>query len=269
MDDLDEVLDRARARWPGLTLDREVLATALRAAGLVEPGARGGPAAALDEFVLAQACAAGDPVAVAVFEREYVTLVPKYLARIESDAEVIDEVRQRVRARVLVAEPGRAARIGEYGGKGPLGAWLRVVARSVHSNLRRDRPAPAPTSSAMLQRAASPLSPEQAALHERYLPTILAAVEAAIAALPARDRTLFKLHYLDGLALDAIGRMHGVHKATVSRWLAAARQQVQEQVTAALAQAAGAAQAEARSLLLLLESQLDVSLARVLAASAA
>ncbi|MBX7080187.1 MAG: sigma-70 family RNA polymerase sigma factor [Nannocystaceae bacterium] len=267
MGDLDVLLDRARARWPGLTLDREILATALQGAGLASDAG----SVALEEFVLAQACAAGDAVAIAAFEREYVALVPRYLARIEPEAEVIDEVRQRVRARVLVAEPGRAPRIAEYSGKGPLGAWLRVVARSVHSNLRRDRPAPSasPPSHALLHKAGPPLSPELAALHERYLPTILTAIEAAIASLPPRDRTLFKLHYLDGLALEAIGRMHGVHKATVSRWLAAARQQVQEQVTAALAQAAGTAPADARSLLLLLESQLDVSLARVLAASAA
>lgn len=251
---------RARARWTTITLDVETFAAALRRRG-IDPAEAG---LALDELYLAHACASGDAAAIAAFDREYIARIPQFLARIEPRPEVVDEVRQRVRARVLVAEADATPRIAEFGGRGPLGAWLRVVTRSVHSNLARERPVGDTTVSDHAVPIAG-LSPELEALRERYLPLINRAVHAAITALSPRDRTLFKLHYLDGLALDRIGLMYGVHKATVSRWIAAARQGVLDQATAAVVEALGTQHADARSLLDVLRSQLDVSVATLLA----
>jgi RNA polymerase sigma-70 factor (ECF subfamily) len=259
-DNVDAAVLRARTRWPAIALDAEAFTAALRARG-IDPAEAG---LALEELVLAHACGRGDAAAIAAFDREYIAKIPQFLARVEPRSEIVDEVRQRVRARVLVAEGHAAPRIAEFGGRGPLGAWLRVVTRSVHSNLARERPVGDTT---VPEHAVPPagLSPELEALRERYLPLLNTAVHGAITALSPRDRTLFKLHYLDGLALDRIGVMYGVHKATVSRWLAAARQSVLERATAAVVEALGTRHADARSLLDVLRSQLDVSVATLLA----
>lgn len=259
----EQALERARTRWPGVALDGDAFVRALASRG-IDTSDRG---LAIEELYLAQACAVGDAIAIAAFEDEYVAKISLFLARIEPVREIVDEVQQRVRARVLVAEPGGVARIAEYGGKGPLAAWVRVVARSVHSNLHRERPVGDTT---MTDSAPAPsvLSPELEALRERYLPLVNAAVKAAIAELTPRDRTLFKLHYLDGLPLDRIGLVYGVHKATVSRWLAAARQSVLDGATKAVIEALGAHHADAKSLLDVLRSQLDVSVASLLGSTA-
>lgn len=260
---VDEAVQRARARWPAVALEAEAFFAALMARG-VDPSTGG---LGLQELYLAHACAQGDAAAIAAFDGEYIAKIPLYLARIEPSAEVIDEVRQRVRARVLIGDGAGVPRIAEFGGRGPLGAWVRVVARSVHANLRRERPSGdvtldegGPVSSA--------LSPELEALRDRYLPLVNAAVGAAIAELSPRERTLFKLHYLDGLALDRIGVMYGVHKATVSRWLASARQSVLDGATKAVVERLGAGHRDARSLLAVLRSQLDVSVTALLGSTA-
>lgn len=259
----EQALDRARTRWPGVALRDEVFFAALTTRG-IDANDRD---LAIEELYLAQACAHGDAVAIAAFDSEYVAKISLYLARIEPVREIVDEVQQRVRTRVLVAEPGGVARIAEYGGRGPLAAWVRVVARSVHSNLRRERPLGETTMS-----ESSPvqpvLSPELEALRERYLPLVNDAVKTAIAELMPRDRTLFKLHYLDGLPLERIGLVYGVHKATVSRWLAAARQSVLDNATKAVIRGLGAHHADAKSLLDVLRSQLDVSVAALLGSTA-
>lgn len=62
--------------------------------------------------------------------------------------------------------------------------------------------------------------------------------------------------------------MYAVHKATVSRWLASARQSVLDGATKAVVEALGAQHADAKSLLDLLRSQLDVSVAALLSSTA-
>lgn len=115
---LVEAGQRARARWPAVEVDAQLFFDTLTARG-IDPTA---PGLQLEEMVLAFACARGDVGAITVFDREYIAKIPLFLARIEPDAEVVDEVRQRVRTRVLVAESPNPARIAEFGGRGPLGA---------------------------------------------------------------------------------------------------------------------------------------------------
>nr|MBA3539837.1 hypothetical protein [Deltaproteobacteria bacterium] len=49
---------------------------------------------------------------------------------------------------------------------------------------------------------------------------------AAVAAASRRDRNLLRLHFLGGVTLEQLAQMYGVHRATVVRWLAAARDAV-------------------------------------------
>ncbi|WP_395812894.1 sigma factor-like helix-turn-helix DNA-binding protein [Archangium minus] len=59
------------------------------------------------------------------------------------------------------------------------------------------------------------------------LETVLTQVLAeALAALPSRERTVLRLHLVEGLSLERIGTVYRTHKSTVSRWLARAREEV-------------------------------------------
>ncbi|MCB9561762.1 MAG: hypothetical protein H6708_15270 [Kofleriaceae bacterium] len=254
-DSFEHALAAARVALP----DVEVADAAIRAA----LDARGGALAHVADLLLALGCAAGQAAAVRRFDDLHVARIASWLAPIERDAAVIDEVRQRVRTRALVGDADRAPRIADYSARGPLGAWVRVIALREHANIHRDaaRDPAGDGDDALVERAtAAEPSPELAALRGRYLPLMSDAVRAALRALPPRDRTLMRLAYVDGLALDAIGRMYAVNKSTVSRWLAGARAQVVAATIAHVRAELHASEAEAESLLGLVRSSLELSL---------
>lgn len=215
-------LAAARAAWPDVAVTEQELRAAIDAR--LALGVAATELAGADVY-LAIACARGDAAAVAHFEREHVAKIASWLGSHERDPHVIDEVRQRVRARALAARDGAPPRIADFSGRGPLGAWVRVIALREHASLCRAAVDASDDELADLARTGE-LSPELASLRARYLPVVTAAFRAAVAALPARTRTIMRLCYVDGTSLDAIGRLYGVNKSTVSRWLATARAEV-------------------------------------------
>jgi RNA polymerase sigma-70 factor (ECF subfamily) len=195
--------------------------------------------------------------------------VGAWLGSREHDRAVIDEVKQRVRARALVARDGAPPRIADYAGRGPLGAWTRVIAIREHANLHRgtadgldaaiDRGGGGLDGLDDLARTGE-LAPELVALRARHRDVVTAGFRAAITALPARARTLLRLCYVDGATLDAIGRMYGVNKSTVSRWLAAARADVLDGARAHVRAALALPAHDVDSLLGAMPRDLEISL---------
>lgn len=220
-------LARARSLYPDVAVAEAELRTVAEAR--LALGIPAAELAATDLF-LAIACARGDAAAVRHFETEHVARIGAWLGAQEKDAAVIDEVRQRVRTRALVSRDGEPPRIADYSGRGPLGAWVRVIALREHATIKRDAAGDASRDEDALDTLAKTgeLTPELAALRARYQPVLAAAFRTAITGLPPRERTLLRLCYVDGMALDAIGRVYGVNKSTVSRWLATARADVLE-----------------------------------------
>src|SRR5262245_58099234 len=121
--DVDDLYAAARAARPELELPRDDFAA--RLAQLTAAHGGSGSELVVGDLYLAWACAAGVPGAHAVFEREIVAHVPLHLARFRRGPEFTDEVLQALRERLLVGDPPR---IAAYGGRGPLGAWVRVAA---------------------------------------------------------------------------------------------------------------------------------------------
>lgn len=261
MDRVPELVARwlaeARAAYPGVVVRDVDFAGAIEAR--LALGISPDELAACDVY-LAIACAAGDPVAVRQFETDHIARVERWLAAIEKQPAVLDEVRQRVRTRALVGRDDGPPRIADYSGRGPLGAWVRVIALREHASLHRaDGKLDSDDELDTLARSGE-LSPELAAIIARYRPLIVGAFRAAIAELPPRDRTLLRLCYVDGSGLDAIGRMYGVNKSTVSRWLAAARATVLEQARTRVRTALAASDPDVESLLGLMPRDLELSL---------
>jgi RNA polymerase sigma-70 factor (ECF subfamily) len=64
--------------------------------------------------------------------------------------------------------------------------------------------------------------------------------------------------------VEQIGRMEGTHKSTVSRWLARAREALFDEVRKRLKERLKVSASELDSLLGVLQSQLDLSLVRIL-----
>ena len=217
---IDGWLAAARTAWPDVVVAEPVFRAAIEArlALGIEPAELAGA-----DVYLAVACAHGDAAAVAHFEREHIARIPAWLR--EHERSVLDELRQRVRARALASRADAPPRIADFSGRGPLGAWVRVIALREHASMCRAPVEASHDELADLARTGE-IGPELAYLRSRYLPVVTAAFRAVVAALPARTRTIMRLCYVDGTSLDAIGRLYGVNKSTVSRWLASARAEV-------------------------------------------
>lgn len=217
----------------------------------------------LKDLFLAFACLRGNSRAISIFERLYITNVPSYLSKVERDPSVLSEIAQRVREKALVAHGERPAALSQYVGAGALGAWVRVVALREHGQwLRGKREQLLALPDAELP--APELSPEAMAVRARCLPMLRTAFEQSIAKLTAREKTLLRMHYTDGMTLEAIANVYAVNKATVSRWLASAREQVLKATTQQLTEKDGTFAKDGATLFSVLTSQLELSLSGLL-----
>jgi RNA polymerase sigma-70 factor (ECF subfamily) len=107
-------------------------------------------------------------------------------------------------------------------------------------------------------------SPELAHFRRTYHTEFKAAFEAALASLEVRERNVLRHHFVDGLTTDEIGALYDVHKTTAFRWLDGAREKLSKRTRAEFQQRVTALPQELDSILRLVQSQLDLSLSRVL-----
>lgn len=260
--------ERGRAAWPGVDLPRETFAEHLTKV-VPTPASAGDPAPDLHvgDLYLACACGHGLPAALLALEREHIRHVPRFIHKTTSDPVLADEVIQALRSKLLLAEGG-PPKIFEYGGRGSLGAWIRVTAiRTAQTMLRRRGPVMETTEPDALDGAlGASVDPELSLLRARHGPEVSSAVRESVQALTAVQRNLLRLHYFDGLSFDRMGTLFGVNRATACRWVAEARRAVILGTRRRLQEHLGLRESELDALTKLLRSQLDVSLSSLLRA---
>lgn len=262
---VDRILDVGRAALPAIAAPPADLGTLL-AARL--DGEDTPDALVADELYLAAACALGDRVALAEFEGRYFGVIPAALSRLSLSRDEIDEVTQQLRIRLFVAEPGEPARVLAYAGQGQLGGLVRVASVRAGLNLLRDRGRLASGGSdegdELEDIPISADNPELAKLKAQHRQAFKAAFEQAIASLEPRERSLLGLAIVKGLGIDRIGAIYGVHRATAARWVTSARANLTKSLHKILATQLGVAPSGVDDLLPLVESQLELSLERLL-----
>jgi RNA polymerase sigma-70 factor, ECF subfamily len=190
------------------------------------------PTAHASDLYLAGACAKADPTALRLLDQGYLLPVRGVVGRYNGSPDFVDEVLQQLREKLLLPPEPRIAR---YGGRGPLGAWIRVAAGRVAIDLLRTAEpggANAPRPEAL---ADADLGPEVQILREVYREAFQEALKGALAALQPKDRNLLRRHLCDHMTLEEIAGPYGVHPATVARRLHALREEIAETVRARLA----------------------------------
>lgn len=257
----------AAAAWPGLALALDdfvrMLATRLASDQPVEQ-----TLAALDlpDLYLACACAAGDPRALAAFEERCGRAIALAIASSGATPAERADLGQVVRQRLLVAPAdGDAPRIASYSGRGALTSWVRVVAtREAARMLPRARRESAAEDAELARLIAGGDDPEIGYLKRLYRAEFARAFQAAVAALDDRARVVLRQHLLDDLTIDQLAALHAVHRATVARWIQAAREDVVTGTQRELTQRLRLSRAELASVIRLIQSQLDMSLSGAL-----
>ncbi|WP_224246239.1 sigma-70 family RNA polymerase sigma factor [Hyalangium gracile] len=262
---LARALDTARAAWPGVELDgaRFVahLARHLPAEGFPESLEH----FHLGDFYLACACAQRVPAALAAFESRFLPEVDVAVARMKLPASVLDEVRQQFRQKMLVATPDAPAKLAAYPGTGPLNGWVRAAALWLALDLQRRNASESHEDDSALPFLVEPGDdPELAHLKTTYRAEFSAAFAQALSALAPRQRNVLRLKYLDGLSIDELGALYGVHRATAARWAVSAQESLLEETRRVLTERLRLTHSQLDSVLRLISSQLDVNLSRLL-----
>jgi RNA polymerase sigma-70 factor (ECF subfamily) len=261
---LAAIVETCESRWTGVRPPAEEFVRHLgeRLAGEPDPEALLG-SLFVEDLYLAYACALGDRVAIAAFEREVLVHVGEFVSRIDGAAQHLDEIRQVLRERLLVGD-GKP-RVLDYSGRGALGGWVRVAAvRQALNVVQRTRELADPHEDLAARAVANTPDPELQLLQARYRGEFEAAVEEALGGLSSRDCNLMRLHFVDGLSVERIRHAYGVHRVTVTRWLASARRQLLARTRKILRVRLGLSPSEIDSLVKILQSQLAISISQAL-----
>jgi RNA polymerase sigma-70 factor (ECF subfamily) len=248
----------AAEAWPRVSLRHDVFVPYLRER-LGEDPARALERLHASDLFLACACLHGDRHAWRELSRLHLARVAEWVARIDRSPSFADEVRQRLAEKLLHDDSG-TPKLALYNGRGPLGAWLRVAAVREAQNARRGA---RPQVDADEVPLASPdEDPEIRLFKHNYSREFKEAFAGVLATLSADERNVLRLHYLDGMTIEEVGRAYRVSRATAARWIADAKEKITSAVNASLKQRLGRGGPGANTILAFVRSQLDMSLRR-------
>jgi RNA polymerase sigma-70 factor (ECF subfamily) len=257
---------RGRAAFADIALDERAFAAHLGRVLAAEPAGTSALAGlAVEDLYLACACLAQVPGAAAAFTVRHGATIRGAISRIVRGSDA-GEVEQQFIDALLVGSVSAPAKIASYAGRAPLDRWLGVAAqRTALMWLRNDRAEARAREGAAAEPALdSALGPESAYVKGRYRSAFEEALRDALSRVPERERVLLRLHLVNGVTVDKIGKMFNVSQATASRWLAAARAIVLDDVQATLGERLGATPDELASLAGMVASRIDLSLSLLL-----
>jgi RNA polymerase sigma-70 factor (ECF subfamily) len=258
-EELAAAFEAGRSAWPGIALTYTCFANRMRELGVppADLALRG------RDLYLAAACAEGDPTALRCFDEQFIARIDGMATRFGLGPNLLDEVRQKVRVKLLV---GKSPSIARYRGGGPLLAWVRVTAARVAVDVAAAArlPEPMPEEEMLDVLVSREANPEIETVKALYRERFQEALEASLAGLTTRDKTLLRLHLVDGLNIDGIGAIYRVHRATVARWLVAIRARVFAGLRQRFALGAEASTSQMRSLVRIFRDDIQLSAKRLL-----
>lgn len=215
----------------------------------------------LEDVVLAFACAEQCPRALQHFERRYGDEFAGALSRLALDRFEIDEVAQIVREKLFVHHPEVPPKILDYAGRGSFAGWLRAVILRVGIDRKRSqikqREQPEDVEP-LVDLAVATEDLELESLRAKYNDSFRDAVRDALRALSVDERNTLRLNVVEGLNIEQIGTLYGVHRATVARWIARAKEAIATNTRRLLSERLDLPGSDVDSLVRLFQSHLDV-----------
>lgn len=259
----------ARVRWPGVTVSLQAVARAC--AERVPTGTSAAEWLAspwIPELWLAVAAERGDALAAEAIATEVFPRVRRALERARVPPAVADEVLQTLRIRLFMPPERGASLLSSWVCRGDLGAWLKAVAIREASALLQKTHRELPTEEMdLVDLIGLTNDPALQTVRQASIAVFARSLERAMASLEPRDRTLLRQYYVDGLGIDGVARLHGIHRSNAARWLAKARATVMLSVKRDLLEREEISSSDLSSLIRAATSGLELSLTRLLRAS--
>ena len=264
---LDEMIRAGRDAWPSIPLDSAVfVAHVADRIPTDQPVVDTLETLHYADLHLACACANGDNQAVREFHTRYDDIITRAARRVEAQGVQADETRQVLITHLLLQRENRPPAIALYSGQGTLKSYLRVAAlhKALHL-LKKSKRAPQGVDfSEVMMVADTDDDPELTVLKDTYRKEFKTAFHDAMGLLSSEDRNLLRYHYLSGLNTRQIAQLTSMNQSTVVRHLARVRGRLLAVTRTRLMADLGLGQSKFNSILKLVQSQLDVSIERVL-----
>ncbi|HEY1548879.1 MAG TPA: sigma-70 family RNA polymerase sigma factor [Kofleriaceae bacterium] len=262
---LETGLAEARRRWPDApSPDAAFVAYVVERAGGQPDLASALPRLRIGDLALAWWVGSNEPRAITAFEAAHAATLARLLRRFHRlDA---DELRQRLRIKLLVGDESTPPRIRDYSGFGYLENWFKIVAARTFLDIASAQRSDAVEldDTVLAGVAATGKDPLDAVARAQLVAATKTALAAAIAELPSRERTFLRHAMLDHLTLDQIAATYQLHRGTVARTLASARRLVHAGARTALIAELGVGENDTlASMLPLIDSQIELSLHRL------
>lgn len=258
-------ISTAHERWPRLAIPELEFVRHIAAHLPLEDALHALTQLRAADLYLAFACARGDAAAIEEFEAATFHDVDLAGATARATADQIAETKAHLRLVLFVGRADRPPATAEYAGRGDLRGWVRVSAlRHLLRIQARNRRELALDDGALLEALSPADDPELDYLRALYRDAFRDAFRRAVSVLETREKSLLRYQLVEGLSIDAIGAIHGVHRATAARWLVAARDALAAHTRQFLGVALGANSSDIESIVRLLRSRVDVSLERLI-----
>jgi RNA polymerase sigma-70 factor, ECF subfamily len=103
--------------------------------------------------------------------------------------------------------------------------------------------------------------PEMAYIQMTHKREMQEAFREALASLTSKERNLLRYYFLDGMTVEKIGALYGVHHATAARWVQRARENLCAQTRVFACKRISLSEEGFERILGLIESQIQVQLA--------
>jgi RNA polymerase sigma-70 factor (ECF subfamily) len=257
-DALAALVAAGRAAWPNITVAPETFIEHLALHAKTKEALA---AVHASDLYLACAVCQRDRAALAYFEDHFMARVPDYVLRIRVGREIVDEVQQKLRERLLMGEDGKTPKIAEYSGKGALGGWLRVAA--VRTTLNHVRSA-GPKTEALGGEMSLAADPELAYVKEHAHDLFADAFKRVLGGLDAAERTILRLHYIEGLTMDQLAHLYKTPRSTIARRVGEARKQILVATETLLRDERRLSPSSVASVIRQAKSRLEVTITRLL-----
>ncbi len=263
-DAMDAHWQEATAAWPRLKVQMSAYADLL-----VSIFNRDASPVSLEKLLpvdlyIVCACLCEVPGAHEAFTARYLKPLEGQLQGMGLQGTEIEDLAQSVRMKLFVAKDEQDQRIRRYVGGGRLGGLVQVMVTREAIGLLRSKRKVTVESETLFEMPTALSDPQLAVIRQECTEEFRKAFQSAVAGLQPRDRTLLRLQYIDQLSTDEIALLYGVHRATAFRWFTGIREVLSLETKRLLKSALSVEAPLLESLLQLVDSELELSMERLL-----
>ncbi len=201
-----------------------------------------------------------------VLDSHYFAESVRVLGRLKLSRDKLDEVSQHTRVRLFSPGPRGVAKLRQYRARGALGAWLKMVVTRDAIDMLSKKKVELPAFSDDFWSAipASQDDNEMALLRREYGAQLKRTVEAVVEEMPDDARSMLRYHLVEGLTIDDIAVIVGIHRATVARRIGRARDAMARATRERMREHLQMTASQLTSVMRLIDTQIELSLYRLL-----